>query len=756
MYIKKHISAINTSLLIAFVISLLPIVAMAQGAPTPTPSPSDWEPTSTDMTSYILKSIFGDWSSATTDVPMLGGAMRVLNLFALTFGTLMFTYVAVVGTLNSAQDGELLGKKWSSMWVPLRFTIGTALLVPLASGYSTIQHLILWLALVGGGAASAVWSAALADFTNPMKSAQSVLNSEDYLNKTRTLTRHILQAEVCSQMLAKSESPQQFGMTPQGIKQPFLIGDGKSVGGYEIDWGAKTDGADKPINACGIIRTSVMHETIIDNGSTKVMSYKSGSAGYSLDTGATSMMPSYKDLSVAQYIGVLEAQAKLAPIAARLVTDQSSVTDIDIATAIDSAAASYRVKTDAAILGVAGAGSTKLSQFIDSASTTGWLMASSTFFQMGRIRSTVTQAANLAPSFEKKPALNGLQGITEGPLFEDLSSIDERVNTAFQGDGTDNPAWYVKIGQTLSLAIGRSFSVNADNTDHALIQIKDKGDYLMTAIEVAATGSTAAVVAASAAAGFGKSVLTEVVTLGGSAALADGAMAAISLLTPAAYMGFIVLFGVAITMSFLLPMLPFMMTIGSILGWLMAVFSAVVAAPVWIAGHLHPEGDGFAGKGISGYMILLETITRPIFIIFGLIGAFVIMDPMLKFVAWSFRANLSSIQGNSVTGFISVIVFAMIYVAIVFTTVRTSLSLISSLAEKVYIWIGGTHAGYDQAGKFTSAAGESTGSAVRGLQGVGGAFAGAAMTRKNMKMKEKEQAAKDAAAAERQSSQGRT
>lgn len=163
----------------------------------------------------------------------------------------------------------------------------------------------------------------------------------------------------------------------------------------------------------------------------------------------------------------------------------------------------------------------------------------------------------------------------------------------------------------------------------------------------------------------------------------------------------------------------------------MAVFSAVVAAPIWLAGHLNPDGDGFAGqRAAGGYMILLETATRPLFIVLGLIGAFLILDPMCKFVAIAFSATVNSVQANSVTGLASIAVLVCLYVVMIWTVVRTSLTLTYDLAQKVYQWIGGQFAGYEKAQEFGQSAQQANAASTRTLVEAKAGLAGAMMAKR--------------------------
>ena len=54
-----------------------------------------------------------------------------------------------MGTLNTANDGEVMGRNWSSLWTPVRIVAGGAVLLPTASGFSFIQLVVLMFALWG-------------------------------------------------------------------------------------------------------------------------------------------------------------------------------------------------------------------------------------------------------------------------------------------------------------------------------------------------------------------------------------------------------------------------------------------------------------------------------------------------------------------------------------------------------------------------------------------------------------------------------
>lgn len=126
------------------------------GGLTLTPPPGD-------LSVSLLASIFGvvDGVLHGTGSQILGAMFGVYNAAILTVGMIILVYILVVGTLNTAHEGEVMGKKWSSIWLPLRTVVGVALLLPKASGYSFIQIMVMWVVVQGVGAADMVWGRAL-------------------------------------------------------------------------------------------------------------------------------------------------------------------------------------------------------------------------------------------------------------------------------------------------------------------------------------------------------------------------------------------------------------------------------------------------------------------------------------------------------------------------------------------------------------------------------------------------------------------
>lgn len=143
---------------LATLLMLLPVVAAASSG-----SSLSFAPPPSDYSVVFLSNIFGivDGVLHGNGSQIMGNMFGVFNAAVLALGGIVITYTLLVSTINTAHEGQMLGQKWSSMWVPVRATLGLALLIPKASGYCMMQIFVMWVVVQGVGAADKIWASAL-------------------------------------------------------------------------------------------------------------------------------------------------------------------------------------------------------------------------------------------------------------------------------------------------------------------------------------------------------------------------------------------------------------------------------------------------------------------------------------------------------------------------------------------------------------------------------------------------------------------
>src|SRR5829696_5220696 len=114
-----------------------------------------------DQSCVYLNALFGNMNgvicnpqgSTFETISLLGTMFRTFNSVILAVAALVVLYTTIVGVMQTAHEGEFMGKKWNNIWIPIRMVFGIAFLVPTGSGYSVLQMIMMWVIVQGIGAA---------------------------------------------------------------------------------------------------------------------------------------------------------------------------------------------------------------------------------------------------------------------------------------------------------------------------------------------------------------------------------------------------------------------------------------------------------------------------------------------------------------------------------------------------------------------------------------------------------------------------
>jgi conjugal transfer/type IV secretion protein DotA/TraY len=651
--------------------------------------------TSVDFLREVFGSIIGLVSSGgkaqslqTSDV--LGSMMSIFNSAVLFLGMIFVGYTTIKGTVDSAHDGEVLGKKMSSIWVPLRTVGGTALLLPLGSGYSLIQIGILWLTLHGVGVADAIWNAGIEQIN------RDNMISRPMIPDSRPLAANILKFEVCASAMNKQFQDSGRATRIQPVSSSQTMTNTGELLNYDVF------DAIPPVG----VNTTIQN---FSNASYTVNSYqwKANDNSYINPTvcGGISWKQSWEasngnsntkaikaPLIAAHAQAVQNMIQELQPVADQIVAGQNPA-----AGAIDTAANNYENALRAAAKNVVNQTNDKArSDFLQAAKDGGWIFAGTWYNHIVQMNDVMQSTLNGLPtsdpiSITDKETKEVLQNYQDAIASADeyaknrVASIRQvyynqtDVRAPQDGEG----AWeYVRklLSAPFMGAINQMTQDIAGSNLNHMSQMKSFGDTIV------GTGE-AVLVAMAGAAGVANSLAGKVAGVG---VMDWGAV--LQFLSGIVTVLVFLLLSLGVTLSTYVPLIPFITWMTSVVNWFVLVLESVIAGPLFAVAHVHPDGDDAVGKAGHGYMMILSLIMRPALMLFGLIGAMLLTQPLVGIINVAFMTVVAGAQADSLSGIVKFIAYVSIYVIIMTTVVHIVFSLIHWIPDNILRWVG-AHAG---------------------------------------------------------------
>lgn len=645
--------------LIFIVISFLIIDHAYAGEYTPPVTDSSVEKLAAVFGS-IITSIRDGGSGNETEATTLGTMISVLNAACLFVGMLFTTFISLRSIVDSAESAEVLGKKMSSAWVPIRMTAGASMLLPLSSGYSAIQVIVIWCVLQGVGIADKIWSAGIE------KIAEQGWIAPPILPETRKLAAIVLRSEVCAGAMNATYAAQ--GLDTKVA--PYTVGAASTGRSYEIssiEWRASSGYKDN--NICGGV-------TLTKNKN---------------DQGDMNSIAS--DIQSAQIAALQVMISDLQPIADKIVAgDDTSVSVADINKAADAYTSSLAQAVNSIIQSKTDGAKT---EFLKTAQDAGWIYAGTWFPHLSHLNDALQSAMNAVPvgqsiSITSKEAEDSLVAYKDAISATNalLASSDESLQNYTEksienGNGSDD--LFDKVIAKLSAPMLKmldwmTHTIGGSNLNH-VSQMKSFGDGLIWC----GVAFFAAIFGISGVAG---SHAAE----GTAGWVFDGAQA-IASVSPTLSVMVISLFGLGIMLAVYMPLIPWVTWMTSVVNWFVLVIEAIIVAPIWAAAHIAPDGHDVVGRAAQGYSLLFSVIFRPALMIFGFYAGFLLTEPVSALINSSFMTIVSGTQAGSMSGMIVIIGYTCVYVSISITVTHLCYSLIHWVPDNCLRWIASATSG---------------------------------------------------------------
>ncbi|MEJ7746813.1 MAG: DotA/TraY family protein [Luteimonas sp.] len=654
-----------------------------------------FRPPPDDPSLGVLREIFGNLvdyvagnataAEMVNNDTVIGAGFAVFCTAVVTLGLLFVAYTTITGIINTAHDGEFLGRKMSSVWIPIRMAVGSALLLPIAGGFCLLQILVMWMAVQGIGAASVGWNAMLAQVD------QGGMVGHPNIPDARPMVANIFRSELCmaamNKAYAESERSQRVNLVkiPRTMSVMVPTDDTANVNGLGGLFGISY----KPVQ---LKTTSYSWET--SDGYTRndvcgTLEWEESAASEAGNSRYINLTSVY----AAHGQAVEEIILQMRPVAQAIVNGEkpSSV-------AISEAAYRYENRLrDLSRGAINSIGTASNDGFIQYAQRGGFITAGTYYNHIISLQDAVQLAVNSFPTsksidIDQKETHATLAGYRDAMAVADEYLL-KRAESGQQGYEAERGGWgactpipttWEAVRKCMSepalYAISKiTENLAGANTSH-VAQVKSIGDMIMNAAWVIA-GANALTN------GVAGSVGGEMVSQGGTA----GFFSVSSFLEQLTFLiSFLVisLLAAGAMMSFYIPMIPFIAWITGVIKWVISVVEAMIAAPIWGAAHIHPDGDDAVGRAGPGYFILLSMIMRPLLMLFGLICSIAVANPIAHLVNGGYMMAVSGAMHDSANGLGALVAYSVIYVVIMTTVLHAVFSLINWVPDTVMRWMG--------------------------------------------------------------------
>lgn len=611
----------------------------------------------TDGSKQILDALLGQgWDAWGTSLGGSGASELMLQLFsafnlvALAVISALFLWVLAVAVAGTAHEGTPFGKRYSSLWMPLRFVGAMGALAPIFKGLSLFQVAILACIGFSINLGNFVWELGTDYFVehggqlSPQAPDQSVTHYA-------AITNGALESLTLQYYLNERRG---LNIEPGGTWK------------YSGNW----------FQSGGEYR-------FIFNGN------------------AGSITVSCVDESDALCRGKVNAVgtaiSALSPVAQQLADPDTAASAID-PSALHNAANQVNTTILSGLQSYAQQGQlqSKLNEFRENSKQYGWIIAGSSYWSISWINQEAREAMYSGITYSPHEyTLSELYALTRG--LYDYEASKERVanyiktayasrrgisDTTATPSVTDEGRAFEEICNWLRATLNQlvagnilPIAVEKLSTQDPIMAVSNVGDYLIGT----AWGLATALGVVDVAHSMGKALPF----VGKAIPNLD------KYISFALFTVFLPLLLYGLALAYYLPAIPFIRWISALVGWIILIMEALVAAPLWICAHALPEGDGAAGQqGKRGYFLLLGILIRPPLMVAGFFAAVILMNVVGRLLGAGFETFIAGTSQTKIIGITGTFSMLVILGIVVIMAANKFFSLIHYLPEHVTAWIG--------------------------------------------------------------------
>ena len=706
------------------------------------------DPYSSVLLNQMFGQLFPTGSDPGTD-NLFASIIAYFNVIVLVIGGSMFFYNVSIGVMQSAHEGQVLGQRWSSLWAPLRVILAVGMLVPVNGGYNMAQSGVAYVVKGSTLMASGVWSkVATLVLKDDIPIAAPLTNfnpdiMKDMYNQAACISA--MSRELNAADDNKKIEYDMFKVNASNDRHRIYtaVYDGSKYYAHGVcgSWATpetprylenivKAYKNNQQADAANI--SSARAEELIKKfreGHYDIMKYIQDEMRKLID--GLYAAPSW-EVDKSNLIGkkIAEIHTEANKDLGKLITDIRALATKDDGNGINRPRDLLlrRITGNEQCFNEEGSHDTQVSNQNGDISSVivnnraalincygeGWMGAGTWYIQMAKINNELSTLTD-ARSSTRSPTYNtddvslfskgfnwalggGNAGPVTGPtyvetvfhspsskkvrkalsdfeyLFDvstvELAALNYPIATALVQDIQDDPeAEGYWVGRLIKLIVEKSGLL--DKT-RFLIDLFDPGKY-----------------------GSSTDPMVNLITLGkwlitvGSLIWAGsaiwGGIAVVALPV------FSILLSAGVTLSIILPLMPFLYWVMGVSGYFLLIAEAIIAVNLWALSHLRMDGDGLSGDaGRQGWLMVLALFLTPTLMVLGFIVGMILFRVVSTLMsAGMFYAVSGIIGSNPIVWVFGTLGYIIIIVSVYTLLLERSFSLVSEFPNRVMKWMGG-------------------------------------------------------------------
>lgn len=682
-----------------------------------------------------------NWVSFGTDTPVWGNKslLSVISLHLNAIALCMMAWLGVIGGTNfviqTANKGVPGGQVISSFWMPIRVGAATILLIPLSSGYSSLQYGVVTIAEKGSAHANIVMDAGLNYLYDFGAYRPGVLTS------SKEAIFSWLESEVCRQYMNSYTHSE--AITPRIFSE---LRDGSYVTGVSYDYDEAVSGQqhkhDPRLGYCGVLTYSILAPSKLKNWNSR----------FDADGGSTTAAYAGPEIiTTKQHEALINYRPRVEEIASLILSDESALRSLQDTG--ETAQSSYEQAVNQLGKNLHGAG-TKLNDLVrdydanmqnimantvnalndakndgnswrEQTSQIGWPALGTIFWQVNTTQSEINKlSAALIPTFsepnldehwlsdarlnEVSSRIRGLKkdlASSNGPNLQDgddpIPSLSAIADSGAEGsgliDGIKKAVYRVLAWSIRSILFKNSpddLVINLQYFGSAAGTFAEGGFWLKTISVRMVQGYLEALDnrVENEANSFSKYNPAGWAAKALATATSGASKGTVKILDDVAEMIdtlFLALIAVGFLLGVVLPSIPLIMWFMGVISWMLFFIECLLVSPFWLAAHGTAEREGWGSEHTrQGYMLMIGLYLNPILRVVGFFAIFLALKPISYLVSWL----IDYVQGVVLSGFTLLYIYvgAMVLIGVfAYTALVRVYSLPSELFERGLRWVNG-------------------------------------------------------------------